>query len=114
MYANPPRWKAAGPMNSTSPRRDPICWSSSARAKSSGANAGVRPCHRVAPGATLWQGLTPALAPELLARALELQQIGSRLGDVEFIGPAAFHRGGFAYIVGDEPAWTSAQRDLIA
>ncbi len=63
-------------------------------------------------GTTLWQGLSPGLAPELLARALELQEIGSRLGDDDFLGMAAFHRGGFAYIVGDEPAWSSAQRDL--
>lgn len=63
-------------------------------------------------GATLWQGLTPELAPHLLARALELHEIGSRLGDDDLLGPAAFHRGGFAYIVGDEPAWSSAQRDL--
>ena len=62
--------------------------------------------------ATLWQGLTPALAPDLLARAIELQEIASRLGDDDLLGPAAFHRGGFAYIVGDEPAWVSAQRDL--
>ena len=63
-------------------------------------------------GATLWQGLTPELAPQLLARALELHEIGSRLGDDEHLGRAAFHRGAFAYIVGDEPAWSSAQRDL--
>ena len=63
-------------------------------------------------GATLWQGLTPELAPALLARALELHEIGSRLGDDDHLGPAAFHRGAFAYIVGNEPAWSSAQRDL--
>lgn len=63
-------------------------------------------------GRTLWQGMTPQLAPELLARAVELQEIGSQLGDDDYLGPAAFHRGGFAYIVGDEHAWTSAQRDL--
>jgi DNA-binding CsgD family transcriptional regulator len=62
--------------------------------------------------ATLWQGLTPGLAPQLLARAVELHEIGSRLGDDDRLGPAAFHRGRFAYIVGDEPAWSSAQRDL--
>jgi len=63
-------------------------------------------------GATLWQGLTPDLAPELLARALELQEIGARIGDGGFAGMAAFHRGGFAYTVGNQPVWTSAQRDL--
>ncbi len=64
-------------------------------------------------GATLWQGLTPELAPALLARALELHEIGSRLGDDEHLGPAAFHRGALAYMVGNEPAWSSAQSDLI-
>ena len=63
-------------------------------------------------GATLWQGMTPELAPLLLARALEMHEIALRLGDDDHLGPAAFHRGAFAYIVGDEPAWNSAQRDL--
>jgi len=63
-------------------------------------------------GRTLWQGMAPQSAPDLLARAVELQEIAARLGDDDYLGPAAFHRGGFAYIVGDEPAWTSAQRDL--
>ncbi len=63
-------------------------------------------------GRALWQGMTPQLAPELLARAVELYEIGSRLGDDDHLGPAAFYRSVFAYMVGDEPAWTSAQRDL--
>ena len=63
-------------------------------------------------GRTLWQGVTPQLAPELLARAVELHEIGSRLGDDDHLGPAAFYRAVFAYIVADAPAWTSAQRDL--
>lgn len=63
-------------------------------------------------GATLWQGMTPALAPHLLERAVELQQIGSRLGDDDHLGPAAFHRGVFAYLVGDQEQWAAAQRDL--
>ncbi len=61
---------------------------------------------------TLWQGLRPDLAPELLARAIELNELGARLGDDDYRGPSAFHRGVFAYLVGDEPTWTSAQRDL--
>lgn len=63
-------------------------------------------------GRTLWQGMTPKLAPELLSRAVELYAIGSRLGDDDHRGPAAFYRSVFSYIVGDEPAWTSAQHDL--
>ncbi|MGB0099955.1 MAG: AAA family ATPase [Nocardioides sp.] len=62
-------------------------------------------------GATLWQGLTPDLAPTLLARALELHEIGTRLGDDDHLGRAAFHRAAFGYILGDEPAWSCAQRD---
>jgi DNA-binding CsgD family transcriptional regulator len=64
-------------------------------------------------GRALWQGMTPQLAPKLLARAVELYEIGSRLADDDHLGPAAFYRSVFAYMVGDEPAWTSAQRDLI-
>ncbi len=62
-------------------------------------------------GASLWQGLTRS-GSLVVARALELQEIGSRLGDDDHLGPAAFHRGAFGYMVGDEPAWSSAQRDL--
>ncbi|WP_156910411.1 ATP-binding protein [Nocardia mangyaensis] len=61
---------------------------------------------------TLWQGLRPDLAPQLLARAIELNEIGSRLGDDDYLGPAAFHRAVFAYLLGDEATWSSAQRDL--
>ncbi|MFC4376152.1 ATP-binding protein [Nocardia halotolerans] len=61
---------------------------------------------------TLWQGIRPDLAPELLARAVELNEIGSRLGDDDYRGPAAFHRAVFAYLLGDEPAWSSAQCEL--
>lgn len=61
---------------------------------------------------TLWQGLRPDLAPELLARAVELNAIGARLGDDDYRGPAAFHRAVFAYLLGDEAAWSGAQRDL--
>ncbi len=63
-------------------------------------------------GRALWQGMTPQLAPELLARSVELYEIGSRLGDDDHLGSAAFYRSVFAYIVGDQPAWTSAQGDL--
>ncbi len=63
-------------------------------------------------GRTLWQGMAPRRAPELLARAAELHRIGSSLGDDDHRGPAAFYRSVFAYIVGDEGEWTTAQRDL--
>lgn len=62
--------------------------------------------------ATLWQGMTPSLAPALLARAVELHQLGSRLGNDDHVGTAAFHRGVFAYLVGDAHQWEVAQRDL--
>ncbi|MEV0685678.1 AAA family ATPase [Nocardia sp. NPDC050378] len=61
---------------------------------------------------TLWQGMRPDLSPELLARAMELNDIGARLGDDDYRGPAAFHRAVFAYLLGDAVAWSSAQRDL--
>ncbi|GGC56115.1 AAA family ATPase [Hoyosella rhizosphaerae] len=61
---------------------------------------------------TLWQGLSPQTAPELPARAVELHAIGSHLGNADHRGPAAFFRGVFAYIVGDQAAWSSAQSDL--
>lgn len=63
-------------------------------------------------GATLWQGMTPRLAPELLGRAVELHEVGSRLGDDDLLGSAAFYRGVFGYMVGDEREWARAQRDL--
>lgn len=63
-------------------------------------------------GATLWQGMTPRLAPELLARAIELFAIGSELGDDDHLGPAAFYRAVFGYMVGDALEWATAQRDL--
>lgn len=63
-------------------------------------------------GTTLWQGMTPDLAPVLLARAVELHEIGTRLGDDDHLGPAAFYRAIFGYMVGDEHEWASAQRDL--
>lgn len=62
--------------------------------------------------ATLWQGMTPHLAPELLARALELDEIGARLTDDDRLGSAAFYRAVFGYMVGDDGEWARAQRDL--
>ncbi len=63
-------------------------------------------------GATLWQGMTPVLAPELLARAVELDRIGSRTGNDDHVGQAAFYRALFGYMTGDVGEWVSAQRDL--
>jgi DNA-binding CsgD family transcriptional regulator/tetratricopeptide (TPR) repeat protein len=63
-------------------------------------------------GTTLWQGMTPGLAPQLLARATELHEIGARLGDDDHLGPAAFYRAVFGYMVGDDAEWARAQRDL--
>lgn len=63
-------------------------------------------------GASLWQGMTPQQAPELLSRAVELHEIGTRLGDDDHLGPAAFYRAIFGYMVGDADGWAAAQRDL--
>ncbi len=65
-------------------------------------------------GATLWQGMTPRLAPQLLGRAIELHEIGSRLDDDDHLGPAAFYRAVFGYMVGDDQEWARAQRDMTA
>jgi DNA-binding CsgD family transcriptional regulator/tetratricopeptide (TPR) repeat protein len=63
-------------------------------------------------GATLWQGMTPRLAPELLARAIELHEIGSRLGNDDYLGSAAFYRAVFGYMVGDADEWARAQNSV--
>ena len=63
-------------------------------------------------GATLWQGLTPDLAPELLDRAVELDRIGSHTGNDDHLGQAAFYRAVFGYMTGDVHQWVGAQRDL--
>ena len=63
-------------------------------------------------GATLWQGMTPTLAPQLLERAVELHGLGLRLADDDHLGSAAFYRAVFAYLVGDHDQWAIAQRDL--
>ncbi len=76
--------------------------------------SGDEPLLAHALGATLWQGMTPRLAPELLARAVELHAIGSRLDDDDHLGPAAFYRAVFGYMVGDEQEWARAQRDMTA
>ncbi|MGI9016728.1 MAG: ATP-binding protein [Euzebya sp.] len=65
-------------------------------------------------GATLWQGMTPRLAPELLGRAIELHEIGSRLGDDDHLGKAVFYRAIFGYMTGDAQEWARAQRDMTA
>jgi len=62
--------------------------------------------------ATLWQGMTPQLAPQLLARAVELHALGRTSGDDDHLGQSAFYRAVFGYILGDAAQWASAQRDL--
>ncbi len=63
-------------------------------------------------GATLWQGMTPVLAPELLARAVELDRIAAGTGNDDHLGQAAFYRAVFGYMTGDVDQWVGAQRDL--
>ena len=65
-------------------------------------------------GSSLWQGMTPRLAPELLSRAVELHAIGSRLNDDDHLGSAAFYRAVFGYMVGDDRQWAAAHRDMTA
>jgi DNA-binding CsgD family transcriptional regulator/tetratricopeptide (TPR) repeat protein len=59
-------------------------------------------------GATLWRGMTPALAPQLLERALELAGVEDRLGEV---GPSAFYRALFGYMLGKPDVWARARED---
>jgi DNA-binding CsgD family transcriptional regulator/tetratricopeptide (TPR) repeat protein len=59
-------------------------------------------------GTTLWRGMTPALAPQLLERALELAEVEERLGEV---GPSAFYRALFGYMLGKQDEWTRARED---
>lgn len=63
-------------------------------------------------GATLWQGMTPTLAPGLLARAIELSELGLRLGNDDHLGPAAFYRAVFGYLLGLPGEWSVAAADL--
>jgi DNA-binding CsgD family transcriptional regulator/tetratricopeptide (TPR) repeat protein len=59
-------------------------------------------------GATLWRGMTPELAPHLLERALELAELEERIGEV---GPSAFYRALFGYMLGRPEVWADARRD---
>jgi DNA-binding CsgD family transcriptional regulator/tetratricopeptide (TPR) repeat protein len=61
--------------------------------------------------ATLWRGMTPALAPVLLARAAELVELGRRTGS-EHLGPAAFYRALFGYLQADAEQWSLAHLQL--
>jgi DNA-binding CsgD family transcriptional regulator/tetratricopeptide (TPR) repeat protein len=63
-------------------------------------------------GATLWRGMTPRLAPVLLARAVELAELGRRLGDDDHLGPAGFYRAVFGYMQGAPDEWANARDDL--
>jgi DNA-binding CsgD family transcriptional regulator/tetratricopeptide (TPR) repeat protein len=59
-------------------------------------------------GATLWRGMTPELAPHLLDRALELAELERSLGE---LGPSAFYRSLFGYMLGKPEVWAEARRD---
>jgi DNA-binding CsgD family transcriptional regulator len=62
-------------------------------------------------GATLWRGMHPDVAAELLARALELSAVAHRLGTIEHLGPAGFFGAVFAYLQGLPDEWAAAQQD---
>jgi DNA-binding CsgD family transcriptional regulator/tetratricopeptide (TPR) repeat protein len=62
-------------------------------------------------GATLWRGMNPDVAAELLARALELSEVAHRLGRIEHLGPAGFFGAVFAYLRGLPDEWANAQQD---
>jgi DNA-binding CsgD family transcriptional regulator/tetratricopeptide (TPR) repeat protein len=64
-------------------------------------------------GATLWRGMKPGVAAELLARAIELSEVANRSGTIEHLGPAGFFRAVFAYLQGLPDEWEAAQQDCL-
>jgi DNA-binding CsgD family transcriptional regulator len=63
--------------------------------------------------ATLWRGMTPDVAAELLARATELSEVAHRLGEIEHLGPAGFFRAVFAYLQGRPDDWAAGHEDSL-
>ncbi len=61
---------------------------------------------------TLWRGMTPALAPQLLARAEELTALARRRGDADRLASAGFYRAVFSYMLGDPEGWSAGVADL--
>jgi DNA-binding CsgD family transcriptional regulator/tetratricopeptide (TPR) repeat protein len=64
-------------------------------------------------GATLWRGMNPGVAAELLARATELSEVANRSGRIEHLGPAGFFGAVFAYLQGLPDEWEAAQQDCL-
>lgn len=60
---------------------------------------------------TLWRGMTPGLAPQLLERSIELSELARQAGDDDHLGPAAFYRGVFGYMLGQPDQWAAARAD---
>ncbi|HSK98400.1 MAG TPA: AAA family ATPase, partial [Euzebyales bacterium] len=61
---------------------------------------------------SLWRGMTPALAPVLLERAVELTELGRWHCNSDHLGSAAFFRAVFGYLRGLPGEWTAGQHDL--
>jgi DNA-binding CsgD family transcriptional regulator/tetratricopeptide (TPR) repeat protein len=63
--------------------------------------------------ATLWRGMTPTLAPQLLERSVELSALAHQAGDDDHLGPAAFYRAVFGYMLGQPDQWAAARADQV-
>lgn len=63
--------------------------------------------------ATLWRGMTPTLAPQLLERSVELAELAHRAGNDDHLGPAAFYRAVFGYMLGQPDQWAAARADQV-
>jgi DNA-binding CsgD family transcriptional regulator/tetratricopeptide (TPR) repeat protein len=61
---------------------------------------------------TLWRGMTPSLAPQLLDRSVELSAVATGIGHDDALGAAAFYRAVFGYMLGRPEEWDLAREDL--
>ncbi len=61
---------------------------------------------------SLWRGMTPSLAPTLLARATELSGLSRALGDTDLLGSSGFYRAVFAYMQGLPDEWSAGLNEL--
>jgi DNA-binding CsgD family transcriptional regulator len=63
--------------------------------------------------AGLWHSARPGHSATTHERAVELSALAERLGDVGYLGPAAYHRSVIAYAEGRLPGLEAAQADLV-